>query len=436
MREIRSRLVARSEISDGEGAPMNAVLMPLGSHGDVLPLVGLASELQHQGLGCTVVANPAFESAIAAAKIPFVALGTVEDYQKNINDPDLYHPTKGLRMIGRMIDEYSQESASVVRQLCGDRTILIGTTLSFPLRCLSELLGLPSVTVHLQPSVVRSFVDPPLLAPKLNFLNRLPLAMRKAIMWAADRFLVDPILARPVNRLRFQMGLPPIRRILGEWSHQCDLSLLLCPDWFTGRPSDWPLELLSVGFPLYDQESSAQELDPALQAHLEEIRGRGRPIVVGTGGTGFANLRQFYERFAQACQQVSAQGLIITRHPANIPNSLPGNVRAFAYAPFSQLLPLCDMIVHHGGIGTTSQALRAGIPQVIAPLAHDQFDNANRIERLGLGRWCRRHKVEPLSQCMQAILEDRRYQERCAKLPSKVESGLPQAARAIISRFS
>jgi UDP:flavonoid glycosyltransferase YjiC (YdhE family) len=41
--------------------------------------------------------------------------------------------------------------------------------------------------------------------------------------------------------------------------------------------------------------------------------------------------------------------------------------------------------VHHGGIGTTSQALAAGVPQLIVPFAHDQHDNAGRVRRLGCG---------------------------------------------------
>ena len=41
-------------------------------------------------------------------------------------------------------------------------------------------------------------------------------------------------------------------------------------------------------------------------------------------------------------------------------------------------------------MGTTSQAFAAGIPQVIRPLAFDQFDNAERVEKLGCGRWLKR----------------------------------------------
>jgi UDP:flavonoid glycosyltransferase YjiC (YdhE family) len=58
---------------------------------------------------------------------------------------------------------------------------------------------------------------------------------------------------------------------------------------------------------------------------------------------------------------------------------------AVASAPFDRLLPRASAIVHHGGIGTVACAIAAGIPQLVCPLAYDQFDNAARVERLGLG---------------------------------------------------
>jgi UDP:flavonoid glycosyltransferase YjiC (YdhE family) len=54
--------------------------------------------------------------------------------------------------------------------------------------------------------------------------------------------------------------------------------------------------------------------------------------------------------------------------------------------PFSALLPRAAALVHYGGIGTASQALAAGIPQLVVPLKNDQHDNARRLEELGVAR--------------------------------------------------
>jgi UDP:flavonoid glycosyltransferase YjiC (YdhE family) len=66
---------------------------------------------------------------------------------------------------------------------------------------------------------------------------------------------------------------------------------------------------------------------------------------------------------------------------------LPEGVRHFHYVPFSALLPMAAAFVRHGGIGTTAQALAAGVPQLVVPMAHDQPDNAMRVRRLGVGEF-------------------------------------------------
>jgi hypothetical protein len=44
------------------------------------------------------------------------------------------------------------------------------------------------------------------------------------------------------------------------------------------------------------------------------------------------------------------------------PANLPANIAAFDYAPFSEVLPRAACVVHQGGVGTTAQVLRAGVP--------------------------------------------------------------------------
>jgi rhamnosyltransferase subunit B len=54
-------------------------------------------------------------------------------------------------------------------------------------------------------------------------------------------------------------------------------------------------------------------------------------------------------------------------------------------SPHGLLFPKSLCIVHHGGIGTTAEALREGKPQIIVPFFGDQRDHGARIVRLGLG---------------------------------------------------
>ena len=63
--------------------------------------------------------------------------------------------------------------------------------------------------------------------------------------------------------------------------------------------------------------------------------------------------------------------------------------------PFSALLPRCAALIHHGGIGTVAQALAAGIPQLVVPVAFDHFDEGRRLDALGLGAAVSRRRFTP-----------------------------------------
>jgi UDP:flavonoid glycosyltransferase YjiC (YdhE family) len=96
-------------------------------------------------------------------------------------------------------------------------------------------------------------------------------------------------------------------------------------------------------------------------------------------------------------------------------------VRAFRYVPFSWLLPQVAALAYHGGIGTLAQAVHAKVPQLVVPHGYDQFDNAWRIERLGLGRSLpqRRYRAHHVARTLRAVLED--GPERREALAAKVD---------------
>jgi UDP:flavonoid glycosyltransferase YjiC (YdhE family) len=107
-----------------------------------------------------------------------------------------------------------------------------------------------------------------------------------------------------------------------------------------------------------------------------------------------------------------------------VPRNLPPNVQVFGYQPFSALLPRAALLVYHGGIGTLAQTIRAGIPHLVVPNGHDQFDNAWRIGRLGLGQSVpqSRYRAGEVSRMIREILDDAAVGERCAQAASRIDS--------------
>jgi UDP:flavonoid glycosyltransferase YjiC (YdhE family) len=91
---------------------------------------------------------------------------------------------------------------------------------------------------------------------------------------------------------------------------------------------------------------------------------------------------------------------------------------AVNYAPFEALLARASAMVHHGGVGTTSQGLRAGIPTLIVPFAFDQPDNAAHAERLGCSRTLPREKYRAarVAKELDMILTERIYAVRANEI--------------------
>jgi len=90
--------------------------------------------------------------------------------------------------------------------------------------------------------------------------------------------------------------------------------------------------------------------------------------------------------------------------------------------------------VHHGGIGTTAEALRAGVPQLILPLAYDQFDNGARVEALAAGRRLAGWRAGPrgLAGALGSLLASPEVAHGCAQAARRLraDAGVDLAALA------
>ena len=95
--------------------------------------------------------------------------------------------------------------------------------------------------------------------------------------------------------------------------------------------------------------------------------------------------RRWLARALLATRRLGRRAVLLTPHREQVP-PLPADALWLPYVALGTLLPHSAALVHHGGIGTTAEALRAGVPQVIVPLAYDQFDNAARVEALAAGK--------------------------------------------------
>jgi UDP:flavonoid glycosyltransferase YjiC (YdhE family) len=132
------------------------------------------------------------------------------------------------------------------------------------------------------------------------------------------------------------------------------------------------------------------------------------------------------EFFAIACDVAEDLGmptLMVAKDRSALPEDLPGSVYHLAFSPFTWLFERSSLVVHHGGIGTSGRALQAGCPQLIVPSGFDQFDNAERVVKLGAGEKLKRKRLTrlSLSAALRQLKANVRIRERCREL--RVELG-------------
>jgi rhamnosyltransferase subunit B len=400
---------------------MNVLLFPFGSHGDVHPFIGLGLALQARGHAVTLVSNGHFRALVERSGLPFVEQGTEEEYLRATEHPDLWKPMKAFAYVFRsgvarvMRPQYDL----IAERAAAGPIVVVNNCLGFGARIARDKLGVPLVTVHLQPGVLWSEHE----SPKLPGVSSGPRWWRRLVYWIGETFFLDPVTRPETNRFRAELGLPAMRKTT-RWWHSPDLNLCLFPDWFGPPQPDWPANVVLTRFPLWDEG----RVTP-MSAEVEQFLQAGEAPVVFTPGSGNQQAADFFAAAVEACRLLNRRGLLLSRFREQIPAGLPDSVRHFDYVPFGQLLPRAAALVHHGGIGTTAQGLRAGVPQLIMPLAHDQPDNADRVRRLGAGDWLApsRFRGPAVADKLRRLLGVPAVAQACRQVAARFDGGDPLA---------
>ncbi len=360
---------------------MNVLVTTLGSYGDVYPKIGLALALKQRGHRVTFCTNPFFENLAGKYQLDFVPIGTMEQYVRFANHPALFDPRKSVSVFfdNLIIPNIDVAYERLLERCQGDDTVIVSSITVFSARMIQEKYQIPNVTVHLAPMAFKSAYEMPQNA-FFPFPDWLPLALKRFYWWVADKFVVDRMIGPALNAFRKEIGLAPVERIMTRWGHSPEMVIGLFPDWYAAPKPDWPSSTHLTGFPLFD-EGEEDDLTPVVETFLDQ----GEPPIVFMPGSLMQHAESIFETAVRSCQQMGVRAILLSRYKHQIPQPLPEGVRHFEYVPLERILKRAGALVHHGGIGTCAQAMKAGVPQLIHPMAYDQFDNAWRLKQLGVG---------------------------------------------------
>lgn len=407
---------------------MKAVLVALGSAGDVHPFLAVGQALAARGHEVEILANPVFAESVAQDRFAFTAVGTVGDFTRTIRHPLLWHPVNGFGVMWRGLLQPAIEPVYTRLAEIASEThcVVLASPVAFGARLAQEKLGVPLVCAYTAATMLRSVADPLTIA-NWRVPTMLPSSARKLAWSLLDYFKLEPMAAPALNQLRARIGLPPVSgSVFGHWMHSPLQGVTLFPDWFAAKAKDWPAGVSQAGFPLYDGDISRAE-DHALDQFLEQ----GAAPVVFAPGTAAMDTARFFDAAMGACTRLKMRAILVGGDAPPPGSRLSADIHHTPYAPFGQLLKGARAVVHHGGVGTLAQALRAGIPQVTVPRAYDQFDNGMRLETLGVGSALPHTKLsqEMLATALDDLLRDATVTGACVEAKNKMD---PESARAAV----
>lgn len=356
------------------------VLTTLGSLGDLHPKIAIALELQKRGHNVVFATHKEYQSKIEALGFEF--------HRMRPDNTALENP----QMMARMMD-LQTGSEYLVRWICANLREMYTDLMDcaknadfifagegvVAARLVAEILGIRWASSAMAPISFFSVYDPPVLAP-FPFLAKLSkfgaIANRGVINFAK---FVSKSWGEPVHQLRRELGLPPlIGNPFIDDKFSPYLILALFSPILTKPQLDWPANTFITGSTFYDGSQESTE--------LKQFLDKGEPPIVFTlGSAAVMAPGNFYQESIQAAKQLNRRAVLLIGKNAP-PANLLEDIIAVNYAPYSQIFPHACAIVHQGGIGTTTQALRASRPTLIMPYSHDQPDNAARVERLGTSR--------------------------------------------------
>ncbi|HXH16513.1 MAG TPA: glycosyltransferase [Sphingomonas sp.] len=390
------------------------VLATIGSLGDLHPFIAIGLALKARGFEVVLAVPADHVGKVEAAGLTGVPI--VGGFDTLATTLDL-SPEQAARRImadqtylmNRILMPWLADSTTALDAAMEGAVALVASLFVFAAPIVAEKRGVPLVNVLLQPMATFSAYAPP-ATPDFWMMIPAPAgALGRAWNGSVYRLMRGVLRhrhARPVDAVRVAHGLPRSRQALLLETPAATALTLCCYSPTIAPPQpDLPAIARVTGFAMFDSDTGAPDaLDPALEAFLAA----GPPPIVFTLGS-FATFApgDFYATAATTARMLGKRAVLLT---GNDVGSAPvEDVHVCRYAPHSLLFPQALAIVHHGGAGSTGQALRAGKPQLVVPHMGDQHDNGRRIERIGVGKTLssKRFTVARARTTITAILTDR-----------------------------
>ncbi|WP_434749491.1 glycosyltransferase [Paenibacillus amylolyticus] len=385
------------------------LLLTLGSGGDLYPFLRIGKALISEGHEVTLVTHCVYKENAEKYGFKFVGFDTLLEYQLVMNDEfqmKMQDPKVYVEFTKRYLFPKLERAYKQIIEVCDSDTIVIAHSLTQALaQMISEKLSLRYITVFLAPSFLESIIKNP-------------------------GYIME-YLAKELNYLRNKVGLEPIQNWRGMLNYY-NQAIAFWPEWFANYRSEVDLPITYAGFLLHN---NLEAVSDELMHWFEE----SNPVIISHGTTP-AISDSFYSSCISACVELEYPSIVVSKSKQVIPAMFQSVIRHEAFLPFSKVMDQAKLLIHHGGIGTMGQAMKAGVPQLILGNGFDRPLNGLYVKKLEvadylpLPKWTKGDVISSL----EALIKSNSIESNCKEVAYKVsqmnvEDQILQVANTVLN---
>jgi UDP:flavonoid glycosyltransferase YjiC (YdhE family) len=420
---------------------MRIRLITIGSHGDVRPYVALGAGLQNAGHDVRIISNAVYGRLAREHGLDFAPV--TSDPREQADSPELRALHNDGRNLFRWYRAFKEVDAPLMRQrlrdcweACADADVIVISIIPYLYGyAVARKLDVPLVRGFYFPVSPTRFYPPDFVPTSLGRFESLNLASyhaQRQVLWQ---------IARPwfSKACREVLGLRSLPRLepFGELDRQRQLLLYGYSRAVAPPPSDWGDWIKVTGYWFLDRPNNWAP-PPALTAFLDS---GDTPVCISFGSMSSRRLLEIAGVVSRALALTGKRAVMLTEWGGLSPPDLPPEVFVTERIPHDWLFPRVSAAVHHGGAGTTSRSLLAGIPSIVVPHFFDQFFWARRVYDLGAGPrpiLSKRLTADALASALKLVTTDQTMQGNAAALGQIIrgEDGVARAVAAFERYFN
>ncbi|AHH16357.1 putative glycosyltransferase [Nocardia nova SH22a] len=414
------------------------IAIPLtGTRGDVQPVLALGLELQRRGHDVLLGAPPNLVDFTTSAGLAAQPCGP--DVQQ------LYSSDEGQRalvagntlrlmqLVARQMADYADRMNREVVEVCTGADLIVASTVTEDRAAsVAEAMQVPLVSLHYYPARANSaYPFPGALPPSWA-----PPAPINRVTWAVAENLRRVVFMRYLNELRGLLGLPPSRAsVAAELARRRVPEIQIYdPALVPGLRAQWDERRPFTGFLTLDQDTrrAIGELGDDHTDILDWVAAGEPPVFFGFGSMPIRNPAAVMAMVREVTARLGVRALVSAGWAGmEASEAQSDSVKVVGPFAYDLVFPYCAAAVHHGGIGTLFEGLRAGLPTLVCSVSFEQPMWGGQVERLGLGAHLRFTQLdtERLVRGVSTLLEPGR-RERSARFATtlRTEGAAAEAA--------